>query len=57
MMGILLFDSVFYGRVLLPYSCQYLTTETSTLGNRGYTTETLSISYIFYLYIRLVVIL
>jgi len=39
------------------YSYQYLNTETSTQGNRGYTTETLSISYNMYLYIRLVVIL
>ena len=40
-----------------PYSYQCLTTETSTQSNKGYTTETLSISYIIYLYIRLVVIL
>ena len=39
------------------YSCQYLTTKTSTQDNRGYTTETLSISYIIFLYIRLVVTL
>ena len=25
------------------YSCQYLNTETSTRGNKGFTTETLSI--------------
>ena len=39
------------------YSCQYLNIETFTWGNRDYTTETLSISYSMYLYIRLVVIL
>jgi len=39
------------------YSCQYLNTETSTQGNRGFTTETLSISYTICLYIRLVVTL
>ena len=41
------------------YSCQYLNTKTSTQGNRGYTTETLSISYsiYIYLYIKLVVTL
>ena len=39
------------------YSCQYLNTETSTWGNRGFTTETLSISYTISLYIRLVVTL
>jgi len=57
--------SVFYSRdtpvqLSLPwqsYSCQYLNTETSAWGNRGFTTETLSISYIISLYIRLVVIL
>ena len=39
------------------YSCQCLNTETSTQGNRGFTTETPSISYIISLYIRLVVTL
>ena len=39
------------------YPCQCLNTETSAQGNRGFTTETLSISYIIYLYIRLVVTL
>ena len=39
------------------YSYQCLATETSTWGKRGYTAETLSIFYIIYLYIRLVVIL
>jgi len=39
------------------YFCQCLTTETSTWGNRGYITETLGISYIISLYIRLVVTL
>ena len=38
-------------------SCQCLNTETSAWGNRGFTTETLSISYIISLYIRLVVTL
>ena len=36
-------------------SCQCLNTETSTRGNRGFTTETPSISYRISLYIRLVV--
>jgi len=57
--------SVFHGRdtpiqLCLPwrsYSCQCLNTETSTQGNRGFTNETPSISYIISLYIRLVVIL
>ena len=40
-----------------PYSYQYLNTETSTQGNKYYTTETPSISYSIYLYIRLVVTL
>ena len=39
------------------YSCQCLTNEISTQGNRGYTTEILSISYSSFLYIRLVVTL
>jgi len=39
------------------YSCQCLNTETSARGNRSFTTETLSISYTFCLYIRLVVTL
>jgi len=39
------------------YFYQYLTTETSTWSDRGYTTETPSISYNSYLYIRLVVTL
>jgi len=39
------------------YSCQCLNTETSTQGNRDFTTETLSISYTIHLYIRLVVTL
>ena len=37
--------------------CQCLNTKTSTWGNRGFTTETLSISYTIRLYIRLVVTL
>ena len=57
--------SVFYDRdtpiqLSLPwwsYSCQCLNTEISTWGNRGFTTETPSISYIISLYIRLVVTL
>ena len=57
--------SIFYGRdtpiqLGLPwqsYSYQCLNTETSTWGNRSFTTETLSISYAYYLYIRLVVTL
>jgi len=47
-------------RLSLPWqshSCQCLNTETSTCGNRGYTTETLSISYSRNLYIRLVITL
>jgi len=40
-----------------PHSCQCLTTETSTQNDREYATETLSISYSIYLYIRLIVIL
>jgi len=55
MIGILLSNLVFHGRVLLSYSCQCFTTETFTQDNRGYTTETPSISYISYLYIRLVI--
>ena len=47
---ILLFNLVFHSRVLLSYSCQCLTTETFAQDDRGYTTETLSISYIFYSY-------
>ena len=39
------------------YFYQYLNTETSTQDNRSYITETLSISYSIYLYIKLVVIL
>ena len=39
------------------YSYQYLNTETFTQNNKGYTTETLSIFYTVFLYIRLVVIL
>ena len=39
------------------YSCQCLNTETSAQGNRGFTTETPSISYTIHLYIRLVVTL
>ena len=38
------------------YSYQYLNTETSTWSNRGFTTETPSISYTISLYIRLVVL-
>ena len=53
---ILLSDSVSYGRVLTSVSV-YLITKTSAWGDRGYTTETLSISYSSFLYIRLVVIL
>ena len=57
--------SAFYGRntpiqLGLPwqcYSCQCLNTETSTQGDRGFTTETSNISYTISLYIRLVVIL
>ena len=39
------------------YSCQCLNTETSTQSDRGFTTETSSISYTISLYIRLVVTL
>jgi len=39
------------------YSYQCSITETSTQGNRGYTTEILNISYSIFLYIRLVVTL
>ena len=39
------------------YSCQYLNTEISAQSNKGYTTETPSISYSKHLYIRLVVTL
>ena len=57
--------SVFHGgytliQLSLPewsYSCQCLNTETSAQCNRGFTTETPSISYNIYLYIRLVVTL
>jgi len=57
--------SIFHGgdipiQLSLPwqsYSYQCLNTETSTWGNRGYTTEILSISYNRDSYIRLVVIL
>ena len=57
--------SVFHGRDIpiqlsllwQSYSCQCLNTETSAWSNRGFTTETLSISYNIYLYIRLVVTL
>ena len=57
--------SIFYSRdtpiwLSLPwrsYLCQYLNTETSAWGNRGFTTETPSIFYNIYLYIRLVVTL
>ena len=57
--------SVFHGgdtpiQLSLPWwscSCQCLNTETSARGNRGFTTETPSISYTFRLYIRLVVTL
>ena len=57
--------SIFYGgdtliQLGLPwqsYSYQYFNTETSTWGNRGFTTETSSISYTICLYIRLVVTL
>jgi len=51
MMEILLSNLVFHGRVPLPYIYQCLTTETSTQSDRGYTTKTLSIFYITYLYI------
>jgi len=57
--------SIFHGRdtpiqLGLPwqsYPCQCLNTETSAWSNRGFTTETPSISYTIYLYIRLVVTL
>ena len=57
--------SVFYGgdtliQLGLPwqsYFCQYLDTENSTWSNRSFITETPSIFYIIYLYIRLVVTL
>ena len=57
--------SVFYsGNTLIQlsllwqsYPCQYLNTKTSAWGNRGFITETPSISYTIHLYIRLVVIL
>ena len=43
--------------MLESYSCQCWDTKTSAWSNKSYTTETLSISYSIYLYIRLVVIL
>ena len=50
--------SVSYGRVLTPISISPLKPlETSVWSNSSYTTETLSISYSSFLYIRLVVIL
>jgi len=57
--------SVFHGgdtpiQLSLPWrscSCQCLNTETSAWSNRGFTTETPSISYNIHLYIRLVVTL
>ena len=57
--------SIFHGgdipiQLGLPWrscSCQCLNTETSAQDNRGFTTETPSISYTFRLYIRLVVTL
>ena len=57
--------SIFHGgdtptQLSLPWrscSCQCLNTETSARGNRGFTTETPSISYIISWYIRLVVTL
>jgi len=39
------------------YFCQCLNTEASAQGNKDYITETPSISYSQYLYIKLVVIL
>ena len=39
------------------YSYQCLNTEIFTWGNKSYTTETLSIFYSMYLYIRLVITL
>jgi len=60
-----LYKPAFYGRdtpiwLSLPwrsYFCQCLNTKTSAWDNRGFTTETPSISYNIYLYIRLVVTL
>ena len=57
--------SIFHGgdtsiQLSLPwwsYFCRYLNTETSAQGNKGFTTETPSISYTFHLYIRLAVTL
>jgi len=57
--------SIFHGRdtpiqlslLWQSYSCQCLNTKTSAWGNRGFTTETPSISYTISLYIRLVVTL
>ena len=57
--------SIFYSKdthiwLSLPwqsYLRQYLNTETSTRGNRGFITKILSISYNIYSYIRLVVTL
>ena len=46
-----------FGLLWQSYPCQCLNTETSAWGNRGFTTETPSISYTIYLYIRLVVVL
>jgi len=46
-----------HGLLWWSYPCQCLNTETSTWGNRGFTTEIPSISYTICLYIRLVVIL
>ena len=60
-----LYKPAFYGgdtsiQLGLPwqsYSYQYLNTKTSAQDDRGYTTETPSISYSKHLYIRLVVTL
>ena len=57
--------SIFHGRdtpiqlglLWRSYFCQCLNTETFACGNRGFTTETPSISYNICLYIRLVVTL
>jgi len=51
------FPSIWLGLPWRGYFCQYLNTETSTWGNRGYPTKTLSIFYSRNSYIRLVVTL
>ena len=49
MIRILLFDSAFHSRVLLPYSCQCLITEIFVWNDRSYITKIPNIFYIIYL--------